>query len=490
MTPATLGEIGQIENFIGGASHTTSGGTTREIRNPANGEVVAEVQDGTAADVDAAVRGAHEAFPAWWRTSAANRGKILMQAAEKVVAHVEELAPLLTAEQGKPMAESRMEVHRFAHTLEHYAGLAKNLRGGYVPDLDDKPHRHGLILKRPLGVCGAIIPWNFPLSLLGNKLGPALVTGNTMVVKPAETTPLTSTRVIQLLHEAGVPANVVNTVLGTGEVVGDALTKHPLVAKIGVTGATETGRLVMANAAQTIKRVTLELGGSDPMIICSDADINRAVSAASVGRFFNCGQACLAIKRILLFEDIAEEFEEKLVAKVEKLRVGPGWEAGVRLGPLHSEEQRAAVERQVQDTVAKGGELRVGGGRPEGDEFANGYFHRPTVVTNAPWDSAMATEEVFGPALPTFRVKDLDEAIARANGTPYGLGSSIWTKDLDRATQAAEQIEAGYTWINGTTKIYDELPFGGFKQSGLGHEHGNEALDCYQYTKSVVVAAG
>lgn len=490
MTPATLGEIGQIENFIGGASHTTSGGAAREIRNPANGEVVAEVQDGTAADVDAAVRGAHEAFPGWWRTSAANRGKILMRAAEKVAAHVEELAPLLTAEQGKPMAESRMEVHRFAHTLEHYAGLAKNLRGGYVPDLDDKPHRHGLILKRPLGVCGAIIPWNFPLSLLGNKLGPALVTGNTMVVKPAETTPLTSTRVIQLLHEAGVPANVVNTVLGPGETVGDALTKHPLVAKIGFTGATETGRLVMANAAQTIKRVTLELGGSDPMIICSDADLDRAVSAASVGRFFNCGQACLAIKRILLFEDIAEEFEEKLVAKVGKLRVGPGWEAGVRLGPLHSEEQRAAVERQVRDTVAKGGELRVGGGRPEGDEFANGHFHLPTVVTNAPWDSAMATEEVFGPALPTFRVKDLDEAIARANGTPYGLGSSIWTKDLDRATQAAEQIEAGYTWINGTTKIYDELPFGGFKQSGLGHEHGNEALDCYQYTKSVVVAAG
>ncbi|GJM44714.1 MAG: aldehyde dehydrogenase [Gemmatimonadota bacterium] len=478
-------------NFIGGEFvDCVDGGTPREIRNPANGELVATVLDGTAADVDRAVEGAHAAFPAWWRTPAAARGKVLYSCVEAVLANVEDLAQLLTAEQGKPLAEARMEVRRFAHTLEHYAGLAKNLRGGYVPDLDHKPHRHGLVIKRPLGVCGSIIPWNFPLSLLGNKLAPALVAGNTMVVKPAQTTPLTSTRLVALLHEAGVPANVVNTVLGTGSVVGDRITKHPLISKVGFTGATETGRLVMKGAAETIKRVTLELGGSDPMIICDDADIDRAVSAASVGRYFNCGQACLAIKRVFLFESIADEFTEKLTAKVKRLTVGPGTEDGVRLGPLHSETQRAEVEEQVADALDRGGKLLAGGERPKGDKFDAGYFYLPTVIGDVHPDSKMARDEVFGPALPLFRVKDLDEAIRRSNDSIFGLGSSIWTADLNRATQAAEQLEAGYTWINSLTKIYDELPFGGFKQSGLGQEHGHEALECYLQSKSVVVAAG
>jgi len=383
-----------------------------------------------------------------------------------------------------------MEIRRFAHTLEHYAGLAKNLRGGYVPDLDEKPHRHGLIIKRPLGVCGAIIPWNFPLSLLGNKLAPALVAGNTMVVKPAQTTPLTSTRIIGILHEAGVPAHVVNTVLGRGSVVGEALMTHELVAKVGFTGATETGRRIMAGAAETIKRVTLELGGSDPMIVCTDADIDRAVSAASVGRFFNCGQACLAIKRIYLFEEIADEFTDKLLGKVAKLNVGPGTEGGVRLGPLHSASQRAEIEEQVADAVAKGAEILVGGERPEGDKYAKGHFYQPTVLTGVSPDARMYREEVFGPALPLYRVSDLDQALERANDSIFGLGSSIWTRDLDTATRAAERLEAGYTWINSITKIYDELPFGGFKQSGLGQEHGIEALASYQQSKSVVVAAG
>jgi len=283
---------------------------------------------------------------------------------------------------------------------------------------------------------------------------------------------------------------VVNTVLGPGSAVGERLTQHPLVAKIGFTGATETGRMVMKGAADTIKRVTLELGGSDPMIICDDADIDRAVSAASVGRFFNCGQACLAIKRVFLFESIADEFTEKLVAKVKRLTVGPGTEEDVRLGPLHSDTQRAEVEAQVADALDRGGELLAGGGRPEGEKFAKGHFYLPTVVANVDPESKMAREEVFGPALPLFRVKDLDEALQRANDSIFGLGSSIWTRNLDRATAAAERLEAGYTWINSTTKIYDELPFGGFKQSGLGQEHGQEALECYLQTKSVVVAAG
>ena len=226
------------------------------------------------------------------------------------------------------------------------------------------------------------------------------------------------------------------------------------------------------------------------MIICADGDVDRAVSAASVGRFFNCGQACLAIKRIYLFDEIADEFTDKLLAKVEKLTVGPGTRDGVRVGPLHSATQRQEIEEQVEDAVSHGAEILAGGRRPEGDEFANGFFYLPTILTGVTPAARMWTEEVFGPALPLYRVRDLDEAIERANDSIYGLGSSIWTRDLDAATRAAERIEAGYTWINSVTKIYDELPFGGFKQSGLGHEHGMEALDCYQQSKSVVVAAG
>lgn len=476
--------------FIGGKMIAPAGRSVREIRNPATGAVVDTVLEGTADDVDAAVSAARTAFPKWWATPGSARGKLLQALSESVLTDVEELARLLTSEQGKPLSEARMEIHRFAHTLEHYAGLGKTLRGGSIPDLDEKPHRHGLILKRPLGVCAAIVPWNFPLSLLGNKLGPALVTGNTMVVKPAESTPLTTLRVVEILHEAGLPAGVINVVLGDGAVVGRAITAHPQVNKIGFTGSTETGRLVMAGAAQTIKRVTLELGGSDPMIVAADADVDRAVSAASVGRFFNCGQACLAVKRVFLFEEIAEEFTEKLLAKVKRLQVGPGDADGTQLGPLHSAEQRDRVEEQVEDARRRGARILVGGERLRGPNYDAGFYYSPTLLADVPPEAKVAREEVFGPALPLFRVKDIDEAISRANDSIFGLGSSIWTRSLDMATKAAEKIESGYTWINSVNKIYDELPFGGFKQSGLGQEHGCEALEHYQSTKSVVVAAG
>lgn len=472
-------------HFINGEYVKSSGTESRDVINPASGEVVDTAPRGTVGDANDAVQAAKAAFPGWWATPAAKRGAILYDTVRAIRENAKELAHLLTCEQGKPLAEAHMEIQRFAHTIEHYAGLAKNLRGGYVPNLDEKAH--GLIIKRPYGVCVAIVPWNFPVSLLGNKVGPALVAGNSMVVKPAETTPLTDLRVIELMTRVGLPPGVLNIVTGQGSVVGQALLEHPDVAKIGFTGSTEVGRQVMATAAKTIKRVTLELGGSDPIIVCDDADIDQAVSAASVGRFFNCGQACLAIKRIFVFEAVAAEFTDKLTAKVEKLTVGPGDEKGARLGPLHTPGQRAEIEAQVQDAVERGATILVGGRRPEGEHYEKGNFYLPTVLADVPPEARVLTEEVFGPAVPVVPVKDLDEAIERANASIFGLGSSIWTRDLDRASRAAEQLEAGYTWVNSVAKIYDELPFGGFKQSGVGQEHGIEAIEHYMATKSVVV---
>jgi succinate-semialdehyde dehydrogenase/glutarate-semialdehyde dehydrogenase len=243
----------------------------------------------------------------------------------------------------------------------------------------------------------------------------------------------------------------------------------------------------MAAAAEQLKRVTLELGGSDPMIICDDADLDRAVSAASVGRFFNCGQACLATKRLFVFERVADEVIEGLVGKAARLRVGPGTAERVLMGPLHTQRQRALIEEQVADAVDRGAKVLHGAARPSGEPYDRGWFYQPTLLLEPPRDARVATEETFGPALPIWRVADLDEAIERANASPYGLGSSIWTRDLHRASLAAERLEAGYTWVNTINKVYDELPFGGVKQSGYGKEHGIEALDYYQETKSLVV---
>jgi succinate-semialdehyde dehydrogenase/glutarate-semialdehyde dehydrogenase len=470
--------------FIGGEAVALPERERRTITNPASGQPVDTVPAGTAEDVDRAVNAANAAFIPWWETSAARRGEIVHHGARLVHDHIGDLSRLLTDEQGKPLRESRLEIHRFVLTLEHYAGLAKNLRGAYVPNLDKDTY--GLVTKRPLGVVGAIVPWNFPTTLLSNKLAPALVAGNTMVAKPADTTPLTTLRIAQLLHEAGLPGGVFNVVTGRGSVVGEALVTHPLVRKIGFTGSTPVGEQVMALAAKGAKRLTLELGGSDPLIVLKDADLAGAASAASVGRFFNCGQACLAVKRVFVAEEVADDFIERLVGKARKLTIGPGTMEGVFLGPLHSETQRAEIEAQVED-AKQSGEILTGGQRPDGDQYASGYFYEPTIVNEPARDSKLAREEVFGPVLPVWRVGGLQEAIDRANDSPFGLGSSVWTHDLDAASWAAERIQAGYTWVNSPQRIFDELPFGGWGASGFGKEHGIEALDHYMESKSVVV---
>lgn len=473
--------------IIAGEQRDAADGGSVEIRNPATGEVVDRAASATKEDVDRAIDAAESAFKKWSAVAPPQRAQILYKAAQLLKDREKDLARLLTQEQGKPLREAALEIRRFAHTLEHYAGLAKTIRGGYVPALDEK--RYGMIVKKPIGVCGSIVPWNFPVSLLGNKIGPALVTGNTVVVKPAGTTPLTDIQAVLILNEAGLPPGVLNIVPGPAGIVGEALVRDPRVRKIGFTGATSTGKRVMAAAAETVKRVTLELGGSDPMIVCDDADIDEAVSAASVGRFFNCGQACLAVKRLYLFEKIYDQFVAKLTAKTERLRVGNGLEQGIIVGPLHTAAQREEIEGQVRDAVERGARILAGGRRPAaGEGFDKGNFYLPTLMVDVDEESRVLKEEVFGPVLPIMRVKDFGEAIERANHSIYGLGSSVWTKDLDRAIQAADRLEAGYTWINSPQIIFDELPFGGFKQSGLGKEHGEEALDYYMETKSVVVA--
>jgi len=472
--------------IIAGEWRNAEDGATTEILNPATGEVVDSVPAATESDVLRAIDAAESAFKGWSAIPPARRAEVLYTAAHKLKEREKVLAKLLSQEQGKPMREAILEIRRFIHTIEHYAGLAKTIRGGYVPALDER--RYGMIIKRPIGVCGSIVPWNFPLSLLGNKLGPALVAGNTVVVKPAGTTPLTDIQAVSILNEAGLPPGVLNITPGSGRAVGETLVRDSRVRKIGFTGSTPVGKHIMEAAAQTVKRVTLELGGSDPMIVCDDADIEEAVSAASVGRFFNCGQACLAIKRLYVFDTIFDEFVERLLGKILKLKVGNGLEQGVIVGPLHTASQRQEIEDQVADAVQHGAKVLTGGKRPEGGEYAKGNFYLPTLLVNVDEKSKVVTEETFGPVLPIMRVRDLDEGIEKANNSIYGLGSSVWTRDLDRATHAAERLEAGYTWINSPQIIFDELPFGGWKESGVGKEHGSEALDYYMETKSVVVA--
>ena len=468
--------------IIEGDRTKAASGKTYEVRNPATNEVVDEVPAGGAADVDRAAQAAAKAFPTWSRLPANKRAEILHKAAQHMLGKVGEIAPVLTKEQGKTLLESRIEAQRFGENIAWFADLADKIHGEHVSLPDTTTY--GLVVRKPIGVCGAIVPWNFPLTLAANKVAPAIAAGNTVVLKPASTTPLATLACIEALIEGGLPEGVVNVVLG--QATGEAIVAHPLIRKIALTGSTPTGKKVMARAADQLKKVTLELGGSDPCIVLDDADLEGAAKAISIGRFFNCGQACLAVKRLYVQEGVYDALLEKLVARASKLKPGNGLDKDSRMGPMHTEAQRAEVEAQVKDAIDRGARPAFGGGRPKGDGYSSGWFIEPAILEDVPDGARMWKEEVFGPALPVRRIKDLDEGLRLANDSQFGLGSSIWTTNMAAAHRAVQELEAGYTWVNALQIAHDELPFGGTKQSGFGKEHGVEAFLQYTEEKSVV----
>ena len=458
----------------------TARGEAYDVVNPSTLEVVDQVRESTLADVDTAISKAASVQPEWSATDHDARAAVIAAGARRILDHADELAALLTCEQGKPLAESRIEVLRSAGTLSFYAELPRPEKSP-VRDLAD--HLTGSVVRLPLGVCAAIVPWNFPLGLLANKLAPGLVTGNTLVTKPSPSTPLASKRFIELLFEAGLPEGVVEFVLG-GRDVGMHLITHPLVRMISFTGSTRVGKEVMATAAEGLKRLTLELGGNDALIVHHDADLDAVVDAAVSSRFFNAGQGCIATKRIYAHTSIHDAFTRQLSERVADLRVGDGFTEDVKVGPLHSAQQRDSVERLAKDAIERGARVAVGGGRPDG--AGPGYFFEPTVIVGTSDDAELMREECFGPVLPIFTYESISEAIDKANSTRYGLGSSVWTSDPAVIEASIDMLQAGYTWVNTPAFIYDAMPHGGVKESGFGKEKGFEALDEFTVLKSVI----
>jgi betaine-aldehyde dehydrogenase len=474
-----------MEMRIGGKEVSSPDDAWIEVKNPATGELIDRVPAGSAGNVGEAVDAAAAAFDGWKKKGMRERGMILFHAAEKVREQYKDLARLLTLEQGKPLREAIDEVRGYANILEYYAGISaqpcgETIRLGVTGD--------ALIVHEPLGVCGAIIPWNMPVLIMGWKTGPALLAGNTLVLKPASTTPLTNLRLAAILDEAGLPPGVLNIVTGSGGVVGEALVKHPGIKKISFTGDGATGRRIRELASANLKDLTLELGGSDPMIVMDDATIDKAVLGALRGRFYNAGQTCTAVKRIYVHEKIAEEFVQKLKARIGALNVGNGLGPKTDMGPLNNAEQRERIARIVEMTRERGdGTILTGGGVLRGKAYESGHFYHPTLVTDVAPDSCLFSEELFGPVLPVMAVPDLDAAIAMANSSRYGLGASVWTTNLHTAKRVFDEIPAGIVWVNRHLTVPPEVPFGGNLESGIGRENGYRAMDQYSRTKTLLL---
>ncbi len=443
------------------------------VVNPATEQPVAELDEAGTEETDAAVAAAREAFPAWAAMPPSQRARVLRALASAVEDHAEELALLETRNVGKPISDSRGEVSMVAEVFNFYAGAVDKHHGETIPVAGGID----LTFREPLGVVGLIVPWNFPIAISSWKLGPALACGNTVVLKPAELTPLSVLRLAELALEAGIPKGVFNVVAGKGSVVGARLVDHPDVAKIGFTGSTEVGRGVMAGAAQTIKRVTLELGGKSANVVFADADLERAAASAPYAVFGNAGQDCCARSRILVERSVYDRFLELVVDATKGIRVGNPEDDATEMGPLISEDQRERVSSYVDGNVV------YRGNTPEG----NGYWY-PCTLVEATNDDRVAREEVFGPVAAVIPFEDEADAIRIANDTPYGLSGSIWTENGARALRVARALEAGVLSVNSNTSVRVATPFGGFKQSGFGRELGMHALEGYSEVKNVYVA--
>jgi len=461
-------------------------GETYEVRNPADiREIVGIAAKATTEDARKAVDSSSEAFEKWSMMSPATRAKILLKVASLIDNDEQLIARMITKENGKPIADALGEVRGFVGHLEFYAGLWPSLRGSYVPISD--PLKFAVVMKKPVGVCVAIIPWNNPIIQLAQKLPPALIAGNTMIVKPATTTPISVMHVGELFLRAGLQAGVLNIVTGPGDILGPELVRNTKVSKVSFTGDTATGKKVMALASEGIKKVTLELGGNDPMIVCEDADLKLAIDGAIFGRFRNTGQGCLCVKRLYLVEEIASKFISEMTGKTRRLRVGDGIKADTQIGPCHTAHQRDIVESQVADAIQRGAKIATGGKRPVGKEHMHGHFYLPTLLTEVDSESRIAKEECFGPALPIFVVKDLEEGIERANDSIFGLGSYVFTNYINRAITRGEKTRAGKTLINTAYDVSVELPHGGTKQTGIGRENGIEVFDYYTEPKVLMI---
>ncbi len=452
-----------------------------EVRNPANGKVLARVPDLGQTETKAAIEAAAHAFPEWSGRVAKERAAILRRWYDLQVANKEDLAALMTSEQGKPLAEARSETDYAASFVELNAEQATRVYGEIIPS----PKKSGriLVLKQPIGVVGAITPWNFPLAMITRKIAPALAAGCTVVAKPAPETPLSALALAALAERAGIPPGVLNVVTGDAQAIGAELTSNRIVRMITFTGSTEVGKLLMTQAAGTMKKLSLELGGKAPFIVFDDADADAAVAGAMASKYRNSGQTCVCADRILVQDGIYDRFAEKLTGEVLKLKVGDGAEPGVTQGPLINEAAVAKVEAHIKDAVAKGARVVTGGRR----HALGGTFYEPTVLTDVTPSMQIAQEETFGPVAPLFRFRDEAEAIAIANDTPYGLASYFYTRDLARAWRVAEALEYGIVGINEGIISSELAPFGGVKESGLGREGSHHGIEEFVELKYVMM---
>jgi len=450
-----------------------------DIINPATEEVFEQVLDGSRADADAAVVAANKAFGVWRRMTAVSRGELLHEVADRLKARTEEIARLLTMEGGKPLRENLDEVGWCVACFRYYAELGRNSRGRVIPSIEST--QLSMVLKEPYGVVVCIVPYNYPLLLMVWKVAPALAAGNTVIIKPSSITPL-ATLALSACFDV-LPPGAVNIVTGSGEAIGHALVTHPDTHVVAFTGSAGTGRKIACLCAERFKKVTLELGGKDPFVVCEDSDVEVAARAVAWAACLNAGQVCTSSERIYVQRTIADRFLEALVNFMGTLRMGPGIEPSTDIGPLARDRYRRNVEEHVEEARKRGAVVLTGGKRPAG--FQKGYYYEPTVLTNVTSSMKVMTEETFGPVAPVMVYNDFDEAIRLAQGTQYGLGAVLFTRDALKAKTFFEEVKAGTIWINDPLTDNDAGPFGGMKMSGLGRELGLEGLEEFMETKHV-----